>query len=296
MNRRLWGVLLGLAIVCALSLPLVAAESSVTLDQLIANHIKSIGAPEALAAAQARQIDGTSHFQVVVGGRGELEGKAALVCDGRKMKMGVLFDDPGYNGEAFTTNGEKVYVQSVRSGTRSLLGEFVHNHSQLMSEGLMGGALSSSWALLDLKQRHAKVSFDGLKNVNGQDLYQVTYRPKKNSQDVEIKLYFDKDFRHVLSKYSVTIEPQLGMGASGMGASETASARQTPTRYLVEEMFSGFEQFNGLTLPTAYTLQLTYESGSILTVDKMGNTIWKYDVTFQHFANAPVPPRVFTIQ
>jgi hypothetical protein len=315
--KRLCVILLLAALICLGSSILVAAESTITLDQLIANHIKSLGSPEALAQANARQIDGVAHFEVVVGGGGKLDGKAALVSDARKMKMGMLFNDPAYSGEVFTSNGDKVAAKSMKTGMRSIVGGFVYDHSQLMREGLIGGALSSGWALLDVKGRNAKLTFDGFKKVNDRQLYQLTYRPKKNSGDLDIKLFLDENFRHVMSVYSVTIAQRLGVApdpnnpAAPVGASETASARQDQTRYLLEETYADFKQNNGLTLPTKYTLRLTYEPGvnapmqvagagtigltNAMNSNKPQTTIWRYDVTLDNFVNAPVPEKVFAI-
>lgn len=314
--RRVCAVLLFAALICGGTSALFAAEPNLTLDQFIGYHLKSLGTPEALAAAKARQIDGTAHFEVVVGGGGKLDGKAALVSDGHKMKMGVLFNDPSYTGEVFTTDGDKVSARSMKTGMRSLVGGFVYDHNQLMREGLIGGALSSSWALLDTKARNAKLTFDGLKKIDNQSLYQVSYRPKKNSGDVDIKLYFDENYRHVMSVYRITITQRMGASVSPtgevLGASEVASARQDQTRYLLEETYSEFKTNNGLNLPTKYTLRMTYEPGANPPMQVAGagqigltgamnsnnpqTTIWKYDLTFDNFVNGAVPEKVFAIQ
>lgn len=312
--RRLIVVLL--VSVCAIPPSLFGAEPNLTIDQLVANHLKAIGSPDAVNAAKARQIDGSAHFEVVVGGGGKLDGKAALVSDGPKMKMGMLFNDPSYNGEVFTTDGDKVAAKSMKTGMRSVVGGFVYDHGQILREGLLGGVLSSGWALLDVKGHKAKITYDGIKNIDGRDLHQVTYRPKKSGGDADIKLYFDQDFHHVMSIYRVTIEQRLGLAATTdpgqpAGASETASASQSQTRYRLDETFSNFKDNNGLSVPTTYVLRMTYEPGSNppapasvgqigLTHDMASNrpstVIWKYDVTFEHFVNAAVPEKVFAVQ
>lgn len=313
MRRLLVVVLVFVCIACP---ALLGADSNLTLDQLIANHLKAIGSPEALTAAKARQIDGSAHFEVLVGGGGKLDGQAALVSDGPKMKMGMLFTDPSYNGEVFTTDGDKVAAKSMKTGMRSLVGGFVYDHSQILREGLLGGALSSAWALLDVKGHKAKVTYDGIKKIDDRQLHQVTYRPKKNAGDADIKLYFDQDFHHVMSVYKVTIEQTLGLQPTTspgqpVTASETASASQNQTRYRLEETFSDFKENNGLTLPTKYALRLTYEPGNNppqatslgqigLTSDMATNrpttVIWKYDLSYDRFVNAAVPEKVFAIQ
>jgi len=311
--KRLWVILL--AFLCAVTPALFGAESKLTIDELIANHLKAIGSPEALTAAKSRQIDGSAHFEVVVGGGGKLDGQAALVSDGAKMKMGVLFNDPSYPGEVFTTDGDKVAAKSMRTGMRSLVGGFVYDHGQILREGLLGGTLSSGWALLDVKGHKAKITYDGLKKIDDRELHQVTYRPKKNGGDADIKLYFDSEFRHVMTVYRVTIEQRLGLQASSnpaqpVGASETASASQNQTRYRLDETFSEFKDNNGLMLPTKYVLRMTYEPGSTqpdpaaasqigltneMATNRLSTIIWKYDLALSNFTNAAVPEKVFAI-
>lgn len=313
MRRVLAVLLLLIFVVCP---ALLAADSNLTIDQLIANHIKALGSAEALAAAKARQIDGDAHFEVIVGGGGKLDGKAALVSDGPKLKMGMLFNDPSYNGEVFTTDGDKVAAKSMKTGMRSIVGGFVYDHGQILREGLLGGVLSSGWALLDTKGHKAKITYDGIKKIDDRELYQVTYRPKKSGGDADIKLYFDRDFHHVMSIYRVTIEQRLGLAATEnpgqpVTASEVASASQNQTRYRLDEMFSDFKDNGGLMLPTKYVLRMTYEPGNnppqAASMGKIGLTsdmptnrpstiIWKYDVSFDRFVNAAIPEKVFAIQ
>lgn len=56
-----------------------------------------------------------------------------------------------YRGEQFVTDGEKVSVAATTSGHKwSDLGEFVRSQDQVVREGLLGGELTTAWALLDL--------------------------------------------------------------------------------------------------------------------------------------------------
>jgi hypothetical protein len=95
----------------------------------------------------------------------------------------------------------------------------------------------------------------GREKVNGRELRQVDYTPKKHT-DLEIQLYFEPDtFRHVMTVYSLTISPQ-------MGRSEIATARQQETRYRLEERFADFKSIDGLTLPEKWTIEFTFENGA----------------------------------
>jgi hypothetical protein len=134
--------------------------------------------------------------------------------------------------------------------------------------------LSTAWPLPHLDERKAKLSLAGLKSVDGQQLYEVQYHPKK-SADLQMELYFDPTtFRHVKSVYWLTVRPSIvnvpggpesagPTGGEGVmlpsGNSETASARQHESHYRIEERFGEFSTVDGLTLPSHYDLRFTQE-------------------------------------
>ena len=78
---------------------------------------------------------------------------------------------------------------------------FVDGNEVVLRDGLLGGTLSSSWALIDLANKKAKLSFEGTKKIDGKEYYVMGYSPKGGS-DVDIKLYFEKEtFRHARTEY-----------------------------------------------------------------------------------------------
>jgi hypothetical protein len=144
--------------------------------------------------------------------------------------------------------------------------------------------LTTAWPLLNLNERKAKLSFDGLKKIDGQELYDLRYHPHKNS-DLEIHLYFDpQTYHHVKTTYSYSSQenfanyrPSTAVGAvpsvpgtniadagtatapNAGGTSETAAARQYLNRYRLTEKFSDFKTVDGVTLPTHYDIQFSQE-------------------------------------
>ncbi len=265
----------------------VAAQEKLTLDQVIAKHLASIGTPEARAAVKSRVAQGKSKFENVNAG-GFLEGKATVVSQENNTRMVLKYPNPDYPGEDMITNGKNVSVYG--RPRRSALGYFIYNTSSvLLSDGLLAGALSTSWPLLDSKLHNAKMTYTGLKTIEGQVLHEVHYQPK-NKTDVDIRLYFSKDdFRHVLTIATLTLSPRLvqnppaGPNATTVGAPGTsvdapdapsqgsrdisfgasgrdaANASGQMIRYKLEERFSNFENFNGLTLPTNYEIRYDLE-------------------------------------
>ena len=93
---------------------------------------------------------------------------------------------------------------------------------------------------------------EGLKRLDGKQVYQVRYVPAK-PVDVQIVLYFDAEtFRHVGSVYSISV-------GNNLDPDITKSASLLPERSSLEERFSDFQTFDGMTLPTHWNLQFTRE-------------------------------------
>ena len=142
----------------------------------------------------------------------------------------------------------------TRPGLRSALGEYLLAYKQVLSEGLLTGAFSRTWAPLLLADRKPKLSGGDIKKINGSEGYVISYSPRKGS-DLTIRLYFDKDtFRHIRTEYSHTISAQ-------MGATSDLSANQTESHENLTEEFSDFKSENGVTLPRRYKLTLYIERG-----------------------------------
>jgi hypothetical protein len=262
-----------------------AANQVTNADELVAQHLNSIASAAVRAGIKTRVVQGPVEYRILVGGAGVLDGKAQMASDGRKLIFMIKLPNNEYHGEQFVFDGDRGKVAfSTAQQTRSALGSFVFVQDAVIREGLLGGVLSTAWPLLDLNQRKAKLSFDGLKKVDGQDLYQLRYHPHKNS-DLEINLYFDpQTYRHVETVYSysssssfvnlapstdVGVAPSLGGTGAGTqasggtqgagGTAETAAARQTPNRYRLTEKFSDFKTVDGITLPTHDDIQFSME-------------------------------------
>jgi hypothetical protein len=241
------------AIVAMLSVSQAKDDSQIS--DLVKQHLNSIGAEQARAAVKSRATEGTLSFQVENASAQHQDGKEVLVSEGDKLVSLLKLPNPDYHGERFVSDGKKTLIAQVKPGTWSRLGDFVMVHNEILTEGLWGGTLSTAWALSHLDERLAKLQDRGLKKVNGRELREVDYSPKKRS-DLEIQLYFEPDtFRHVMTVYSLTIGAQ-------MGRSDIATARQQETRYRLEERFADFKSADGLTLPQHWTIEFTFENGA----------------------------------
>src|SRR5437868_2215795 len=281
-----------LTIGCSFSLITRAAES-MSPEELVSKHLNAIGSKEALSNAKSRAVTGQVEYRILSGGRGGfLDGSSTLLTEGHKLLLYIKLPNNEYRGERFIFDGEKIEIRPATARQqRSLLGEFLHTQDVIIREGLLGGVLSTAWPLLELDERKPKLSYDGMKTVDGQKLLELRYQPRKNT-DLNIHLYFDPDsFRHVRTVYTLTVHPSFVAGARG--ASETGNARQTESQSRLDEKFSDFKTAEGLTLPTHYVLQYSEE----LQIRAGGGTVvsaWDTkDAAFQQ--NVSPDPRNFQV-
>lgn len=288
------------------------AEEKMKPEELVAKHLQAIGTPEARAAVKTRSLQGQVAMTVLMGGAGTLTGPAGLDSDIDKIHFFLKLSHPQYVGEEFVYDGTNTSVASSRPGSRSPLAQFMFEQSDLLKEGLFGGVLSSHWALANLQQREPKLSYDGLKTINGRKLHQLSYKKRKGSNDVNIRLYFEPEtYRHVLSVYSITRVSGLGrtgeFGGSpespdsgpqvhdlGQGSAEVATARQQESRIKVEEMFSDFVTFDGVTLPTKWNIHYTAETGRrallheyLITASRIENNAKLENASFKVSPDSP---------
>jgi hypothetical protein len=161
--------------------------------------LAAIGSSEAIAAVKSRVAEGQIHFTLQTGGNGTEDGKQTFASNGDKVHFYLNLPNPTYRGERFISDGGKISIADTNPGIRSSLGEFVHVQARILRDGLWGGVLSTNWALLYADQRHPKLSYAGLKRVDGQELHELRYAPAKHT-DLQISLYFEPEtFRHTLT-------------------------------------------------------------------------------------------------
>jgi len=285
--------------------PLIRA-ADMKAEEVVARHLDSIGTAEIRATAKTRIVQGTAQFKMRVGGGCELAGTSALVSEGRKSVLMIKLANSDYRGEQFVTDGGKVSVAATTSNHKwSDFGQFVRTQDQIVLEGLLGGALTTAWAMLDLPENKAKLSFDGEKKADGRPAYQLTYHSRKRD-DLTIHLFFDpQTYQHLMTTYTITLASGLGgfapslsdqaglttPAADNPGADVTQSSKQKETRYTIEERFSDFKTAEGLTLPTKYSIHFTEELQDGTT------KVYEYDLTADEISNnKPLDPRNFQVK
>jgi hypothetical protein len=181
-----------------------------------------------------------------------MEGAATLLSQERKSRCEFQFANLHYPGEQFVFDGDKGMVAMVDQTSRSRLGNFLFLQEEILREGLFGGVLSTAWPLLHLQNTNPSLKSEGLKKINGQQLYEISYVPKKRSEsgELSIHLYFEPEtYHHVLTVYTVTMQH---------GSGQTLSD-PNQTTVIVEERFGDFQIVDGLTLPRHWDIRYRVE-------------------------------------
>lgn len=270
------------AIALAASCSLSADDSKP--EDLIARHLQSIGTPEA-RKAKSRVIEGTANYRILVGGSGQLSGKAAMVSESRKINLLLKLMTADYRGEQIVFDGDRVKVVGTYADkSRSEFGEFILANDSPIRAGLLTGVLSTAWPLYDMDSRKAKMSLEGKKKVDGRELEALRYQPQKGT-DLQITLYFDPETaHHVKTVYTASQQPVAHR-------SDIASARSQQTRYRIEEDFGDFQTVDGLTLPSNYQLRFTEEMENGFT-----KSVWWNVTSNRVLNNVSLDPRNFEVK
>ena len=278
-NAALWGANMRhqRTVILILFCALVPAfgQSKLTPEELVVRHLASIGDATARATTKSRAFEGIATVSMVRGGIGAIQGTAKLVTDGSKFSLKMQFNNPTYPGEDISTDGARVNIATVAPTTRSRLGYFLYTRSEVLKEGLFGGTLSSAWPLLDTNTHQPKMRYEGLKKVDGRELHDLRYQPRKGEGDLQIDVYFEPDtFRHVMTTYSFRV---LG----GAVTSPDRSGGQLEGQYLLRETFAQFRTENGLTLPSQWTMDLSWEG--------TGGWLQRWNISAERSSAAPAP-------
>lgn len=246
-------ILLGALVLTVSPLSWGAKKPKLEPQELIANHLDSIGSTASRSARKSLRARGIAKFEVV-NGQGLLGGSASLLSDGSNLRMSIVFGVPEYPGEELAFDGDKVKVGQLRPGVRTALGQFFYQFDEIIEEGLFGGALYTDWALLNLDTLRPKLKYEGLKKVDGTGFHTLKYQRRKGG-DATTRLYFDKEtFRHCHTIYRVRI-------SAPMVRNNNQSVNSPETWYTLRESFSNFYEVGTVTLPFLWIIEHTASDG-----------------------------------
>ncbi len=260
----------------------VTAQEKLTAHELIIKHLESIGSTEARTAINSFIIIGTSKATFQGRGGGTSEGLSVLASEGEKYMVAMKFDNADYPFEKMGYDGNDFSVGFISPGKRTVLGQFLQTNKSIFKLGIMSGALSTSWTLLNFDEKEAKLKYVGIKKVGGKKLHELEYNPKKGS-DMSVSLFFEPDtFRHVRTEYKRSI-------AARQGATVDNSAEQSETRYTLTEDFSDFKEENKLVLPHTYKMYMEILTGN-------GTISYEWLMNLQKFNfNQPINDKEFKV-
>lgn len=273
-----------LLLLCVFIFAVSSIAQKITPEEIVAKHLDSIGSKEKRAEIKNQIAFGDVQFKLQ-GSATVLGGKIVLVSSGEKNLWGMNLTSNDYPLDRFSFDGKEAKVGFVRPGVRSILGAFIYSYNELLREGLPGGTLLSSWTLLNTDAKNLKMSYEGTKKIDGKETFVLSYSPR-NSSDLSIKMYFDKEnYRHVRTEYNRVVGAAGGNIAGGSIAQSESrvnnTAGQGEDRYRLVEDFSDFKKAGGLTLPSAYKISYSYtNNGTIQTAQKPNREAeWKFTIT-----------------
>ena len=245
--------LVAVVILCA---SVAAQDKKLTIDELIAHHLDAIGSAQARGFAKNRVVSGTVKLVSRVGTASNIDGQAAMASWGEKVRYSMRFNSPQYTGEQLAFDGSKVLTGHLPSGRRSPLSLYLEQQSLPLKDGLLGGSLSTAWALLRVPQLKPKLDYKGVKKIDGRQLHEVSYRPEKGSPDLKVTLFFDATtFQHVRTEYEFKVPARLGSGPND-------STRLQEDYYKMVEDFDDFRAVDALMIPRKYRLQLQVQTST----------------------------------
>jgi hypothetical protein len=260
-----------------------AQEKKITAQELIARHLDAIGTPDARAKVTTRVSVGDVKFIARLGGSANVDGTTMMVSAGAKLRFGMKFPLNDYPGEDMAFDGSQAATGFLPQGRRSNLSAFFNSQPLPLKEGLIGGELSTAWPFLRMDQTQPKLDYHGLKKIDGRQLHELGYRPRKGSTDLKVLLFFDPEtFQHRRTKYSYEIGATIG--------SRENSNQNTESYYTLTEDFDDFRPVDGLTLPQKYRLQFSVEG-------KNGSALQDWTITLKKIEhNTKVDDPVFVIK
>lgn len=224
------------------------------IDEILRKHAEAIGSLSDRETAVSRVAIGTSEFILNLPSF-HSQGKVLFASNAGNTMLLSSFDLPEYPYEKIGWFRGKIEIPFVQPGSRSPIGSYLRLNDNLLSERLFGGAICSTWRLLD-KNAGERIRFGGLKKINGEEAFVLRFDVKSASAgDSGVDIYIhSKTFRHIRTEYHQKI-PNMNTYQTGIFANQTGEN----INKLIEE-FDDFKTAAGITLPHLYKISLVLDS------------------------------------
>ena len=256
-------------------------QEKMKAEEVLAKHLASIGSADALGSIKSIIAVGDCKSWTRQSAIRELSGISQLASAGDKVLLAMLFDSTIYPFEKAGYDGQKQTVSILPDAKRSYLATFLLSHDALFKQGLIGGALSTAWPLLNVGAEMPKLSYAGTDKINNRPVHRLKYDERK-SGGMQITLSFDAEtFRHVRTDYRFNISARLGV--------TDTDTRQSDSRYQLVEDFSDFKTEGKLMLPHTYKISYTLE-------EPRNTQVLSWTMTFSRFVfNEEIDPKAFIV-
>ncbi len=261
--------------------------AKISVDELIAKHIASIGPVDVIAGIKSRVLVGEGKLESKLGSTFILNGPGQIASQGNKVLYAIILNSPLYQYEKAAFDGNDQTL-GLPNGKRTVLGDFLKSQNSILKDGLFTGALSTAWPLLDLKSRKSvKLEYAGTSKIDDRQCYKLRYSSGR-SGDLKTTLYFDAEtFRHIRTTYEYNIEPRIGRSSTDVRSSSRIE------RYYLTEDFSDFKMADKLILPFKYVITVTNE-GQIESQPGTNSREWTFTV-LQVYYDQPLEATVFKV-
>lgn len=261
--------------------------AKISVDELIARHIASIGPADVIAGTKSRVMVGEGKLESKLGSAFILNGKGQIASQGDKVLYAMIYNSPVYPYEKAAFDGKDQSL-GLPNGKRTVLADFLQAQDSILKDGLFTGALSSAWPLLDLKSRKSvKLEYAGTSRIDDRQCYKLKYSSGR-SGNLKTTLYFDAEtYRHIRTTYEYTIEPRIGTSSTDVRSSSRIE------RYSLTENFSGFKMAGKLILPFTYAINITNEL-QIASQPGTNSREWTFTV-LQVYYDEPLEATVFKV-
>ncbi|RMH33821.1 MAG: hypothetical protein D6687_05315 [Acidobacteria bacterium] len=226
-------------------------QEKLKAEDIVARHLKVIGG-ESLSKINNQVVSGEVKFTILRSGGAGADGKAVLASENRKLLLGMSFPVANYPREVIIFDGKDSKVSYAYNNARSPFGNYIYRFSDVLEEGLLGGVLSTGWALKRLDETKAKIKLEGTRKIDNREAYVLSYTPKRGS-DLEIFIFIDREnFQHLRTEYRRII-------SASQAISPDASSSIRERREILIEDFSNHKRLEGLSFPYRYKIYLMLE-------------------------------------
>ena len=263
----------------------VCANAILGLDlqpaEILTRHLDSIAVQTKRRELKTLFAGGLSEFEarlpLVKGG-----GKVVVISDPENLYFLMSLNSRDYPFEKIGAFRSSASIPFISPGHRSLLGSFLNDNPQILTEGLFCGSMSLRWINHITDGARLKMKSAGMKKIDGRQTYAIdVFISGIDSGKFTVRLFFDSEnFRHVRSEYHRTVE--IG-SITFRQQNQLADARADLT-----EEFSDFRKVDGFTFPYQYKVTFATNSSAQTYENSWGIRVSDY------YLNQKLEPDFFT--